>query len=277
MKTKWFHSIRTKIVVVYIAVVSVVLIGMSAGFRNMLQEEAVSRSTALCRNTLQNISAAVDAKLLLADDYRYTIHSDGTMTDALAHILPLDLRITYQQYVYQTNLRKGLVSYSHTSSFVDSFSLYSYQSDTLFSSESRYFIVNDVPEEDCALVQAYAAAGDNKWVCFNDGVPLVVNFQPIFDFYTGKRLGLFSVNISLQTIAAEISTHTPQADMQIWMVDSMGNTISASDTVDPAIRAAVSGSVIPLNGADYLVVTDASDYTGWTFYALLPMSTVLSS
>lgn len=277
MKTKWFHSIRVKIAVVYIVLVSVILIGMSAGFRNMLQEEAVSRSTGLCRNTLQNISAAIDSKLLLADDFRYTIHADGTMMDALLHILPLGQRTTYQQYVYQTNIRKGLIDYSHTSSFVDSFYLYSYGSETLFSSKSKYFIVNDLSESECALTRAYVRARDAKWVFLSGEEPLVVSFQPINDFYTRQRLGLFSVNISLQALTSEISTHTPQADMKICMTDSTGTAINASGEMDPAIREAESGGTVTLDGADYLVVRHASDYTGWTFYALLPMSTVLSS
>ncbi len=276
MKTKWFLSIRTKIVVVYIAVVSIVLIGMSAGFRNMLQEEAVSRSSALCRNTLQNITASIDAKLLLADDYRYTIYSDDSMVDALSHILPLQQRTSYQQYVYQTILRKGLIGYSHTSSFVNSFYLYSYKSDTLFSSNG-YFILNDMAEADCTIAQAYDRIGDAKWVFLNADEPQVVSLQPIYDFYTHERLGLFSVNVSMLALENEIATHTPQTDMQICMVDSTGAAINASGAIDPAIREAKSGGVITMDGADYLVVSDASDYTGWTFYALLPMSTVLSS
>lgn len=290
MKIKWRNTIRAKVSFVYIPAITLILIILSISFNNMIENESVQQSTNLCSNTLKNINATLDSKLQLADDYRYILHSDDIMMEALAQILPIDQRTNYNQYMFQSNIRKSLVNYSNTSSFVDSFYLYSYKGETLFSSKNKYFILNNIDEDACSLLQAYNQALDEKWVVYNGQKQydeknelLVISFQPLYDFKTNEKLGVCSINIDMQSIVDEISTHTSQEDMNIFITDSFGTYINPPSIMNTAIHEFVAdknGSgheIITLDSHEYLITYITSDYTRWTFFAMVPLSTVLSS
>ncbi len=288
MGIKWTNSIKTKVAVIYIPAITLILIILSIIFNNIIEDEATQQSIDLCNNTLENIRVTLDSKLQLADDYRYILHSDDEMMTALSQIRPIDQRTNYTQYTYQSDIRKALVSYSNSSSFVDSFFLYTSKGETFFSSLNRYFILNDITDTDCALMQAYNRAAEEKWIVYTgneqgdlDDHSFITTFQPIYDFKTNEELGMYAINIDTQSINNEISTHIPEEEMQIVITDALGSFIvSPTDSVMSDLVKDGNGAgheIITVDSHDYLITYATSDYTKWTFYAIVPLSTVLSS
>jgi two-component system sensor histidine kinase YesM len=210
------------------------------------------------------------------------------MMTALSQIRPIDQRTNYIQYTYQSVIRKALVSYSNTSSFVDSFFLYTSKGETFFSSLNRYFILNKITKDQCSLLKAYHQAADAKWIVYTgrergdlDTHSFITTFQPIYDFNTDEQLGVYAININTQSVVNEISTHMPEKDMHIVISDALGSYIVApTDSAMSEFFTNKSGAgheIVNVDSGDYLITYATSGYTGWTLYAILPLSTVLSS
>ncbi len=293
---RFFHnsirpgSIRVKIILTYLILITVFFVILNGIFSASIQNNAIEAAKKESSALLQNAANTVDAKFMVLDDLNYIFYTDSEFTTSLDSLLPLAQRTSYEQYEHQTKIMKTLSLFTRMNPSADSFSLYSMKGKSYFTTSGISSLVNNY--EPCPFVELYEAYPDQKWIVSSDvdtidKMPVLVNYHPIYNFGTNEKIGLFSMNINASTIENYLDSLRLKQTGFVFAVDGTGAPIALHDVQARDFLDALEASggiqegdfsrTLSMFDANYLISQFKSPYTGWSYYAAVPLPEILAS
>lgn len=274
---------RIKLILTYIILISgfFLLINYILNFsiQNIMLETAVKETDVL----LENNAKVIDERFQILDDQDYIVYTRNELITSLEQLEPIERRTTFQQYEYQSNIIRTLSTFNQMNPTADSFSLYSVKGKSYFTTMGVSSLINN---EAGQFLKEYHDNIGKKWIVSKtnaDAEPVLLNYHPIFNFETNELIGFLSMNINVSTIEKQLDSIQIKNTGYLFAQDGNGVLVSTGDKeeVRPFLNVsrekdAQQNGIITVQGEDYLMADYVSPYTGWNYYAVVPVAEIVS-
>lgn len=295
----FYKSIRLRLISLYIMLVIIPVILCGAYMFNRFSD-IISRNTSdLIMNNLGNVAENIDTVLKNIENMQMFIASNDRFIESIKELKPANELNDYLDYIIQKQISDNLFDYTFLNQYVNSIYLYCINSKIMFQSlgsekitanmdlDSNEWYQNYLRSEKLNIRWSVSKRKDKENKTEDNIISL---YKPIKEFTYEKPIGILSININEVVIYRLLSKIKLHKTGYAFVIDNNGKVISHKNRelvntnldketyIQKILRSSDKNYFIDKIGNNqYLITFYKSDYSGWRYIALVPISEVNES